>query len=328
MKNEYKSKLDEYSDKDSTLDKMNYNSALKAYNNQTVLDDSVEDARRSAYINQQKILKYLPNTLKAKGLSNNFGANQQAILDANNQYQTTLNEINKNYDTQSMAIQNAYSDEMTNNMLQQKNYSASLIPGMQEQFYSMVTEDATVGGYKTEDLTKLKDYVDSNNELLDEDKKALHSYIDANFKLRDEDRLKLVTTYGVSAEDEGIDNNSASVYSFGSFRDTGTGKGNQDNFVNDVLKLAKMGKIGNGTIVNFNYGNGSSSNYIYMDGRWYKTSQNATFDYKDWESRWKNSSILHDIQHKGRSHTYVDDLIGNQMQLDAYKKNPNQMYNI
>lgn len=63
---------------------------------------------------------------------------------------------------------------------------------------------------------------------------------------------------------------SADVYSFGKFRDTDTGKGKQDEWVNDILRMARAGRIPAGTYIDFNFGDynidGAGKYVHFFDG--------------------------------------------------------------
>ena len=63
---------------------------------------------------------------------------------------------------------------------------------------------------------------------------------------------------------------SATVRSFGVFRDTGTGKGSQDDWVQAIIDAAAAGRIPDGTVIDMNYGYSSSFSptwWVYEDGK-------------------------------------------------------------
>jgi hypothetical protein len=79
-----------------------YDSAIKE------LDSNLQSNQRTAYFNNEKIMKYLPNNLKVQGLQNNVGAQNQAYIDANNSYQTNLNAITQDYNKNKTTMLNDY----------------------------------------------------------------------------------------------------------------------------------------------------------------------------------------------------------------------------
>lgn len=313
-KDYYKNVLDEYEKKENknSLDEANNNSALSAYYQKNFLEEtytkanedlnkSLENQQRSAYFNNEKILKYLPNSLKVNGLQNNTGVSSQAYLDANNNYQNNLNTINNNYQSNKSTLENTYNENMLkvddnyNNALvtNKTNYwndvtnKNNAIINMQTDLLSQAENygDDYGIGYTEEGVNKLKEYV-KTQDLPDDVKSQLETYIDNNFNIATEDEIsevewgnKLQTNYGVTEDTTVIDNNSAGTFSFGKFNGTGEGK-KQDTYVSTILQLAKDGKIANGTVVDFNYGSGKA-NYVYANGKWYKTNNTADITEKN-----------------------------------------------
>lgn len=338
-KDYYKNVLDEYEKKENknSLDEANNNSALSAYYQKNFLEEtytkanedlnkSLENQQRSAYFNNEKILKYLPNNLKVNGLQNNTGVSSQAYLDANNNYQNNLNTINNNYQTNKSTLENTYNENMLkvddnyNNALvtNKTNYwndvtnKNNAIINMQDDLENQAANyinDYNIG-YTEEGVNKLKEYV-KTQDLPDDVKSQLEAYIDNNFNISTEDEIaeaewgsKLQTNYGVTEETTVIDNNSAGTFSFGKFNGTGEGK-KQDTYVSTVIQMAKDGKIANGTVVNFNYGAGKKANYVYANGNWYKTSNTATFDYTNYISEAQTQKIGTGTQGQGKNERIV-----------------------
>lgn len=97
---------------------------------------------------------------------------------------------------------------------------------------------------------------------------------DGEFKVSEDDYNNAVSN------DEMISNYKKGNYFLNTdnklFVDQGTGKGEQDAYVEHIQKAADEGKFANGTVVNFNYGKGKAANYVYYEGKWYKTSKTAT----------------------------------------------------
>lgn len=79
------------------------------------------------------------------------------------------------------------------------------------------------------------------------------------------------TEYTVDNPPPVIRADQASIYSFGRFRDTGRGKGKQDEWVQAIIDSANAGRIQDGTYINFNYGNSSDGH----ETGWYKYENGA-----------------------------------------------------
>lgn len=87
------------------------------------------------------------------------------------------------------------------------------------------------------------------------------------------DNVVYDTQYSYDNPPDEIDVNSATVTSFGHFQDTGTGKGEQDKYVQAIIDKAKAGQLAEDTIVFMNYGwstNKDTGWYQYRDGVFYK----------------------------------------------------------
>lgn len=72
------------------------------------MDKNLQTDQRTAYFNNEKLMKYLPNNLKVQGLQGNVGAMNQAYIDANNSYQTNLNALTQNYNQTKTNMLNDY----------------------------------------------------------------------------------------------------------------------------------------------------------------------------------------------------------------------------
>lgn len=73
-----------------------------------------------------------------------------------------------------------------------------------------------------------------------------------------------------------IDAATANVRSFGAYRDVGTGRGQQDKYVQNILDMANSGKIAEGTVFQMNYGIVANRNigwYMYKDGKFTAISE-------------------------------------------------------
>lgn len=199
----------------NSQEKQNAESAFAGYkqknNLQTIYDSAVKDLdknlqteQRTAYFNNEKLMKYLPNSLKVQGLQGNVGAVNQAYIDANNSYQTNLNALTQNYNQTKTNMLNDYNtnvlkidesvrqEQNQNNKYWQDiqnsldaeqrandredsanllNYASQLVG----DFASTLTPDEN-GKYSAEDIQKIKSFVEENNlyeGLSDNDKNML-----------------------------------------------------------------------------------------------------------------------------------------------------------
>lgn len=270
-----------------------YNSAIGE------LENNREADKRSAYYNNEKLMKYLPNAMKVQGLQNNVGAMNQAYIDANNAYQNNLNSINREYNSQKTELTN---DLNIQKYQEQKDLSSKLLGNRLDNLsvYASQFDVNEKGQYSTDDLNKIKSYADTLSEgLTDADKQLLSEGLSQYMGMSKEDEenysqnLKesqskelAVSDYGISSDEVGINASNADVYSFGKFAGTGNGT-EQDSYLQLILDASRRGGFKNGDVVDVNYGAGKASNYIYIDGYWYKTNRKANYS-------WKNAS---DIQY-------------------------------
>ena len=197
----------------NSQEKQNAESAFAGYkqknNLQTIYDSAVKDLdknlqteQRTAYFNNEKLMKYLPNSLKVQGLQGNVGAVNQAYIDANNSYQTNLNALTQNYNQTKTNMLNDYNtnvlkiDESVRQEQNQNNKywqdvqnaldaeqrantredkliadenaredSANLLNYASQligDFASTLTPDEN-GKYSAEDIQKIKSFVEENN---------------------------------------------------------------------------------------------------------------------------------------------------------------------
>ena len=93
------------------------------------------------------------------------------------------------------------------------------------------------------------------------------------------------TQYTVKSPPKVINVDQASVYSFGIFQDTGTGKFKQDKWIQEIIDSAKAGRIPDGTYISFNYGASATSNggwYVYRDGQFLSVNPSETVVHKSY----------------------------------------------
>lgn len=101
---------------DSTLDKLKtqYDSdtqlLLDRYGNATeALDKSKSNSQQSASITLDKLKKYLPTQIKAQGLGG-LGVSESTMLQAHNNYNNQMGEIEANYNTQKSAVDTNFNE--------------------------------------------------------------------------------------------------------------------------------------------------------------------------------------------------------------------------
>lgn len=142
----------------------------------------------------------------------------------------------------------------------------------QDELISNILEWARRGNIKNGDVIDFNYGKGTNNYL----------YYNGYFyptTIKANDQSNLMNKYGLTSDDlqGAISLQDADTTSFGSFKGSGNGK-SQDNWISDILSLAKQGKVKDGDIVDFNYGEGTS-NYLYYNGYWYPTKKKATINY-------------------------------------------------
>lgn len=162
-----------------------YGNALKE------LDQSKYNQQRAAYFQNQKLLKYLPENLKRQGLAG-LGISNQAYLDASNNYNNTLANINSEYNSNKTSLLNDYNknmleieenerDKITENNRYFDQQSGNTSSVMQSYFDAnvpyLLDED---GKLSYENDQKLQEYYKANEKNLNEsDRSLLKSYLDS-----------------------------------------------------------------------------------------------------------------------------------------------------
>ena len=198
-----------------------YDSAIKE------LDSNLQSNQRTAYFNNEKIMKYLPNNLKVQGLQNNVGAQNQAYIDANNSYQTNLNAItqdyNKNkttmlndYNTNALAIDESVRQEQKANnekfdQIDRENDIAltdSQRVNLDTYYQSLIGDDGKISSADYQNLAKYAEELSAN--LSDSGKSHMTSMLDGYRKAvraeKEQEDLENYQTYnkyktGVGVED-------------------------------------------------------------------------------------------------------------------------------
>lgn len=187
----------------SGLEKANNETALSAYNQKNFLEETYGKAlqeaetaklnqERSAYFQNQKLLKYLPQNLKQQGFGG-LGVSNQAYLDANNNYNNTLANINSDYNTNKNNLMQNYNQgvlEIEENTKAEKRANEADFYTRSQNSYNDIYanlgnmlnsfETNGSGKYEESDMQKLKDYVEKYGNNLDKDyKNMLNAYIES-----------------------------------------------------------------------------------------------------------------------------------------------------
>lgn len=143
-----------------------------------------------------------------------------------------------------------------NKLLQKIDNSGKLTEEEANQFYTELDQL-----YKSKKIDK-----NTRDSLRASIQQSVETSIDADRRLLQRDYPQVdVNNY--------IDVDSASTSSFGDFVGVGKGK-KQDSRVAEILQKARNGKFMNGTVIDFNVGLGKA-NYMYYNGKFYKTSEKA-----------------------------------------------------
>lgn len=294
------SEFDAYRKK--TLLEETYGTALKS------LDEAQKQAQRESYFNNEKLMKYLPQNLKLQGLGG-LGVSGQEYIDANNSYANQLAKINSNYNAQKQDLsvnktnsvseiedwlsqkkdlnKKEWQQELANQYSNESGLYSSFVESLGNKFAEY---DKDLDGKISEsEYNAFKDYAESlykEGQYTTQRRKEFDAYLNTlkakTISDADANKNKLLTgTYGVSKDDvlndAGIDSSTAGVLDFGNFSGSNRQNSKQTKHVQTILSLANAGKVKNGDVYNFNYGAGSASNFVYYEGKWYKTSLSSSF---------------------------------------------------
>lgn len=247
------------------------------------------NAKAQSAIAQEQALKYMPSQLQAQGLGQT-GASEKGIIDIRNAYLNAINNQNINTNQMQQDLFSSYQNKILNNN-QNLFTSNAEIERIEDE--KMQNEQANYMDYYVQQLAQSND-IDTYNKYLKYAKQYLspenYDILTSDLELQDlktdletsgkikEEMDTVSRLYNVKEGTEGIDVNMANYKSFGKFAGTGN-NGVQDKWVNEMLTKARNGEIKNGDIVNFNYGYGKSANYVFYNGKFYKTTS-KTADYQ------------------------------------------------
>lgn len=283
-----------------------YGTALKS------LEDAQKQEQRTAYFEKEKLMKYLPQNLKMQGLGG-LGVSGQEYIDANNSYANQLANINRNYNAQkqdlSVTKTNSVSEiedwlsqkkesnksEWQQELANRYNNENNVFESLKETLNSKFSEyDKNLDGKHSEsEYNAFKEYAEKlygEGGYTDQRRKEFEAYLGSKnigvISDSEADRNNMLTgTYGVSVEDAetgaGIENSTAGILDFGDFAGSSRKNSKQSKHVQSIIDMAKAGMVKNGDVYNFNYGAGSASNFVYYDGKWYKTNLSSSVKDKE-----------------------------------------------
>lgn len=280
--------------------------------------DNMYDQLRDAYISTELSKKYLTEQLARSGWDTNIGLTTSAASDINTQYANSRADAQKEYnsymrellnDTQSQLLETESARRNANSELdiQEKERQAQEKKEKRDSAYNEIGNMITnyLSGDKTYSLKEIAQNINENQYLDAEQKEKLAKIAGLNFENEEyKDPAPDFATqnkYGIVDPYAGIVLDTAGAESFGKYN--GTGKGTkQDQYINKIIGKAKEGVMDNGTVIDMNYGAGKADNYVYYNGRFYKTTNKATIDSDNvdsWEAirqnMQKNGELLNKI---------------------------------
>ena len=149
-----------------------------------MLDQNRRDSQQMADVTRQRLEKYLPSILNSQGLGG-LGVSETAGLQIYNDYQNTMGQIDRDYNTNKMAV----------------------VTGQQEKTYDSIQNMIDSGLFPTTD--SLENYLNQNKAKLNETQwNELQRYVefrktDPDWKAEEEEYKKSIKT-GVSTGAEKI----------------------------------------------------------------------------------------------------------------------------
>ena len=248
-----------------------------AYGTQNGQQNGAYSAQRQNAINQatanyNKLLNYLPEYLDIMGMRG-LGVSEQALLNAASDYQQGISDINASYDELERAYidqQRAYRDQQIANINTLSGELSAYIADAGENFstegYDRFKQGLLQAGYTEQEIAA------GENMLQQSDWAIMNNNINRQNALSSNPNI--IGT--------GIALDTAKEEDFGSYYDTGKSGTGQYQLVQDILTAARSGKISNGSIVDFNYGNHAEEKFfVYYDGYFYEINPYSVDPKKD-----------------------------------------------
>lgn len=259
------------------------------------------------YVRQQLMEKYLPQDMKANGLSGS-GLAELYKQKSNTDYMNNRALINSNYNDSNQSLLENYTNKKQAIADEEKAEEATKIAkeeATQEQnildWYTRMSGsidakiaeliDEETGKLSEEGYNSLYKYIEDNKGNINSHYEGLlKNYLD-DYKMNEEqiskyneqklleekqaklseDIEKISELFGDNYTGSYVDLENATISSFGKHLGTGKG-GKQDKYILKVIELARQGKFQNGDLIDFNYGSnlGSDGIYAYYNGRFYE----------------------------------------------------------
>lgn len=261
--------------------------------------DNMYEQLRDAYISTELSKKYLTEQLARSGWDTNIGLTTSAASDINTQYANSRADAQKEYNSYMRELLNDTQSQLLETESARRNANSELdIQEKEEKRTSAYNEIGNMitnylSGDKTYSLKEIAQNINENQYLDAEQKEKLAKIAGLNFENEEyKDPAPDFATqnkYGIVDPYAGIVLDTAGAESFGKYN--GTGKGTkQDRYINKIIGRAKEGAIDNGTVIDMNYGAGKADNYVYYNGRFYKTTNKATIDSDNVDKYWSDQS--------------------------------------
>lgn len=212
-----------------------------------------QNAIDQATSNYNKLLNYLPEYLDIMGMRG-LGVSEQAYLNAAKDYQQGVADINASYDE----LERAYRDQQISNINTLSGELSAYIAEAGDAFstegYDRFKQGLLQAGYTEQEIAAAENLLSLNNQNQINSTKNMEALKAIN---------PAVTGQGISAA-------TATETDFGSYYDTGKKGTGQYQLVQDILTAARSGRISNGSIVDFNYGNHAEEKFfVYYNGYFY-----------------------------------------------------------
>lgn len=224
-----------------------------------------QNAINQATANYNRLLNYLPEYLDIMGMRG-LGVSEQALLNAASDYQQGISDINASYDE----LERAYRDQQIANASTVYANLSEYITGAGDNFtqegYDRFKQGLLQAGYTEQEIAAGENMLQQSEWTIIDNNKREQEVLSNNPDI-----------IGI-----GIALDTAQEEDFGSYYDTGKPGTGQYQLVQDILTAARSGKISNGSIVDFNYGNHAEEKFfVYYDGYFYEINPYSVDPKKD-----------------------------------------------
>lgn len=226
-----------------------------------------QSALRQAENNYNKLLNYLPEYNELMGMRG-LGVSEQALLNAQNNYMQNVADINAQYDELEQAYRDTQISNINNLSGELSDYIQSAGDNFTQEGYDRFKQGLLQAGYTEQEMAAAE-------SLLQQADWAIIDNYNANKNTANQGTntmtpsASLKASYGITGD--GFLASTAKEELFGNYYDTGKEGTKQYQLVQDILKAAREGRIPNGTYIAPNYGWGSNTFYVYLNGYFYPT---------------------------------------------------------